>query len=203
MSLALVDALPLISVHVTLTVLLWMPKDVYHASVKVPKIQIHQAPVIQENTSSTTLCFFFSHNGCSKWSVNVCNSDVGSGRWRVSFFRFQHLWPQLCGNGRTGLYVMSLQRYFYNRPNVVTCIRFAIYRSELNCIFVSDVQPPLLRLLADKPLQLVPWPVFPELEDALPLILVHVILTVSSWIVKAACPVTALVRCYISCFKVF
>lgn len=58
MSLALVDALPLISVHVTLTVLLWMPKDVYHASVKVPKIQIHQAPVIQENTSSTTLCFF-------------------------------------------------------------------------------------------------------------------------------------------------
>lgn len=59
MSPVLVDALPLISVHVTQTVLLWMPKDVYHASVKVLKIQIHQAPVIQENTNSTTLCFFF------------------------------------------------------------------------------------------------------------------------------------------------
>lgn len=85
------------------------------------------------------LVLFFSHNGCSKWSVNVCNCDVGSRRWRVSFLRFQHLWPKLCGNGRTGLYVMSLPRYFYKRANVVTCIRFAIYRSELNCISVSDM----------------------------------------------------------------
>lgn len=55
MSLVLVDALPLISVHVTPTVLLWMLKDVYHASVKVLKIQINLAS--EENFSLTTLVY--------------------------------------------------------------------------------------------------------------------------------------------------